>query len=219
MQVADPGDKKTPPKNIKPAAGKSAKNDPPAAAPQQPAKQPMAAPPAKPAAPAAPAAPAKPGAPAAAPPKKEVDPLAKDHWKKGNQLFEAKSYEEAINEYTEALKIDNKYSDAYFNRALTYRVKENYGAAKKDLDVVMELEPKSADAPLLVGDMAEQNNDLIGARFWYEKALANNPDYAEAKNRLEHIDSLIHIDATYGKNTKTKQVELDKYDYTETKIE
>lgn len=147
------------------------------------------------------------------------DPLAKDHWKKGNSLFEEGNYNDALNEYTEAAKVDPKYPDAYFNRALTYRILNNFGAAKKDLDTVMELQPKSHDAPLLIGDMAEANNDLLGARFWYEKALANNPDYSEAKNRLEHIDSLIHIDSTYGKNTKTKQLELEKYDYNETKIQ
>ncbi len=157
---------------------------------------------------------------AAAPqPPAQVDPLAKDHWKKGNSLFEAGNYNDALNEYSEAVKVDPKYADGYFNRALTYRILNNFGAAKKDLDTVMELQPKSADAPLLVGDMAEANNDLLGARFWYEKALANNPDYSEAKNRLEHIDSLIHVDSTYGKNAKTKQVELEKYDYNETKIE
>jgi tetratricopeptide (TPR) repeat protein len=138
----------------------------------------------------------KPVAPAPNP----VDPIAKDHWKKGNALFEEGKFEEALAEFTEAIKVDNKYADGYFNRALTFRIQNNFGAAKKDLDIVMELQPKSADAPLLIGDMAEANNDLLGARFWYEKALANNPDYVEAKNRLEHIDSLIHIDATYGKN-------------------
>jgi transitional endoplasmic reticulum ATPase len=147
------------------------------------------------------------------------DPLAKDHWKKGNSLFEEGNYNDALNEYTEASKVDPKYPDAYFNRALTYRILNNFGSAKKDLDTVMELQPKSHDAPLLIGDMAAANNDLLGARFWYEKALANNPDYSEAKNRLEHIDSLIHIDSTYGKNQKTKGLELEKYDYNETKIQ
>ncbi|MFI5412855.1 MAG: AAA family ATPase, partial [Candidatus Micrarchaeales archaeon] len=144
---------------------------------------------------------------------------AKDHWKKGNALFEEGKYNESLDEYTQAIKVDPKYPDAYFNRALTYRILNNFGSAKKDLDSVMEIQPKSHDAPLLIGDMAEANNDLLGARFWYEKALANNPDYGEAKNRLEHIDSLIHIDSTYGKNTKTKQLELEKYDYNETRIE
>ncbi len=151
--------------------------------------------------------------------KPQVDPLAKDHWKKGNSLFEEGNYNDALAEFTEAIKVDQKYADAYFNRALTYRIMNNFSSAKKDLDKVMELQPKSGDAPLLIGDMAETNNDLLGARFWYEKALANNPDYTEAKNRLEHIDSLIHVDSTYGKNSKTKQLELNKYDYTETRIE
>ena len=153
------------------------------------------------------------------PPKKPVDPVAKEHWRKGNSLFETKNYDGAIAEFTEAINIDNEYADAYFNRALAYRMKEDFSSAKKDLDKVMELEPKSADAPLLVGDIAETNNDLVGARFWYEKALANNPDYTEAKNRLERIDMMMHIDSTYSKDKKTNQLEIEKYDYTETKIE
>ncbi|MGC8648997.1 MAG: AAA family ATPase [Candidatus Micrarchaeia archaeon] len=153
------------------------------------------------------------------PNKKPVDPIAKEHWRKGNSLFETKDYDGAIIEFTEAIKIDNEYADAYFNRALAYRMKEDYSSAKRDLDRVMELEPKSADAPLLVGDIAEANNDLVGARFWYEKSLTNNPDYTEAKNRLEKIDMMMHIDSTYAKNSKTKQLEIEKYDYTESKIE
>ncbi|MCL5434049.1 MAG: AAA family ATPase [Candidatus Marsarchaeota archaeon] len=153
------------------------------------------------------------------PEKKPVDPLAKEHWRKGNTLFESKDYDGAITEFTAAINIDKKYGDAYFNRALTYRMKEEYGLAKKDLDLIMELEPKSADAPLLIGDISEANNDLVGARFWYEKALANNPDYTEAKNRLEKIDMMIHIDSTYTKNKKTNELQVEKFDYTETKIE
>lgn len=147
-----------------------------------------------------------------------VNPVAKEHWKKGNSQFESGNFNEALAEFAESIKVDPKYADAYFNRALTYRILNNFSSAKKDLDTVMELQPKSADAPLLIGDMAESNNDLLGARFWYEKALSNNPDYAEAKNRLEHIDSLIHVDSTYGKSSKTNQLEVKKYDYQETEI-
>jgi SpoVK/Ycf46/Vps4 family AAA+-type ATPase len=190
-----------------PSKGGADKKDPPAPSASTP--------------PASPAKPAAQGqaAAAAATEVKQVDPLAKEQWRKGNSLFEEGNYNEALNAFNEAVKIDAKYADGYFNRALTYRILNNFSAAKKDLEVVMELQPKSADAPLLVGDMAESMNDLLGARFWYEKALANNPDYTEAKNRLEHIDSLIHVDSTYGKNAKTKQVEMEKFDYSETKIE
>ena len=142
---------------------------------------------------------------------KEVDPVAKEHWRKGNSLFEESKFEEAIKEYGEALKIDEKYADAYFNRALTERVINDFAAAKRDLEIVIDLQPESADAPLLIGDMAESNKDYIGARFWYEKSLTNNPDYTEAKNRLERIDSLIHMETELGtKGSRQAEVQKEK---------
>ncbi|MCL5101943.1 MAG: AAA family ATPase [Candidatus Marsarchaeota archaeon] len=126
--------------------------------------------------------------------KKEANPEAKEHWRKGNSLFEASKFSEAIAEFTEAIRIDPEYSDAYFNRALAERISHDYNSAKADLQKVMELEPKSPDAPLLYGDMAEASNDLVGAKYWYEKSLSIDPNYSEAKNRLEHIDSLMHVD-------------------------
>ena len=112
-----------------------------------------------------------------------VDVAAKEHWKKGNSLFEESKFSEAITEYNEAIKIDEKYADAYFNRALTERVTNDFEGAKRDLETVLKLQPKSADAPLLIGDIAETANDLLGAKFWYEKSLSNNPDYTEAKEQ------------------------------------
>ena len=142
--------------------------------------------------------------PAVSQPQPKVSDEAKEHWKKGNSLFETSKFQEAIAEFNEALRIDPKYADAYFNRALTYRIMHDYDAAQKDLDTVIKLQPKSHDAPLLIGDILESKNDFLGARFWYEKSLANNPDYTEAKSRLEHIDSLIHMESgpTYGTGTK-----------------
>ncbi|MGC8647379.1 MAG: AAA family ATPase [Candidatus Micrarchaeia archaeon] len=147
------------------------------------------------------------------PKKPEVNPEAKEHWRRGNQLFEESKFDEALVEYTEALKIDKDYADAYFNRALTERVKGNYDAAKSDLQKVMELQPKTPDAPLLMGDIAESNSDFIGARYWYEKALACDSNYSEAKNRLEHIDALIHFNEE--PSSKSGQVALQKLNETE----
>lgn len=149
-----------------------------------------------------------------------VDIAAKEHWKKGNSLFEESKFSEAITEYNEALKIDEKYADAYFNRALTERVTNDFDGAKRDLETVLKLQPKSADAPLLIGDIAENANDLIAARGWYEKSLANNPDYAEAKNRLEHIDSLIHVDTNViGKAGSQQQMQVKPQEQKEEIVE
>ena len=139
--------------------------------------------------------------------KREVNPQAKEHWMRGNSLFDESKFDEAIKEYGEAIAIDKEYSSAYFNRALNNTIIKSFDAAKKDLQSVMELEPKSADAPLLMGDIAEQQDDLLGARFWYERSLANNPSYTEAKNRLEHIDSLLHVET--GKNGGAAQVQVE----------
>ncbi len=140
--------------------------------------------------------------------KHAVDPKAEEHWVKGNSLFDGGKFEEAIEEYTQAIGVDKEYASAYFNRALNYAILKKADLAKKDLQSVLELEPRSADAPLLLGDIAEQNNDLLSARFWYEKSLSNDPGYAEAKNRLEHIDSLLHVDVKDDEGIS--QVELAK---------
>lgn len=145
-------------------------------------------------------------------PEHVVDVAAKEHWKKGNALFEESKFDEAIMEYNEALKVDPEYADAYFNRALTKRVTNNFDGAKEDLETVLKLQPKSADAPLLIGDIAETANDLLTARYWYEKSLSSNPDYTEAKNRLEHIDALIHVDSDIPGKAGTSQVQVKKED-------
>jgi transitional endoplasmic reticulum ATPase len=138
--------------------------------------------------------------------KPAVNAVAKEHWKKGNSLFEESKFEEAIKEYTEAIRIDKTYADAYFNRALTERVINDFTSARGDLEKVLELQPKSYDAPLLIGDMAETKNDMLGARYWYERALSNNPEYTEAKSRLERIDALIHVDTKVGGGTSVQQM-------------
>ncbi len=152
-------------------------------------------------------------------PEHQVDPEAKEHWKRGNELFEESKFDEALKEYGEAVEVDKEYGDAYFNRALTERILHDYEGARRDLETVIELQPNSSDALLLIGDIAETNNDLLGAKFWYEKSLASNPDYTEAKNRLEHIDSLMHAEkapqqqsqASSSKPNGPKQIEVQQY--------
>jgi AAA+ superfamily predicted ATPase len=153
------------------------------------------------------------GTPEAKPDEHAVPLEAKEQWRRGNALFEQSKYEDAVKAFTEAVAIDNKYPDAYFNRALTYRILNDFASAKKDLQMVMELQPKSADAPLLMGDIAEGNEDLIGARFWFEKALSLKPDYGDAKMRLEALDKRMRGGGpSYGTGAggKSTQLEMQK---------
>ncbi|MEM3827058.1 MAG: AAA family ATPase [Candidatus Micrarchaeaceae archaeon] len=124
---------------------------------------------------------------------KTEEDLAKEHWRSGNAFFQEGKFQEAKEEYTSAIKIKEDYADAYFNRALTERVLNEFMEAMRDLEKVMELQPNSHDAPFIMGDIAESRNDIIGARYWYEKSLANNPDFSEAKKKLEEIDMKMHM--------------------------
>jgi AAA+ superfamily predicted ATPase len=123
---------------------------------------------------------------------------AKEHWKSGNSLFQEGKYADAIKEYEEAIKIKRDYADAYFNKALAERVMDNIFEAREDLEKVIELQPNSHDAPYIMGDIAEGRGDIIGARYWYERSLSNNPKFEDAKKKLEEIDMKLHSGSVGG---------------------
>ncbi len=116
---------------------------------------------------------------------------AKARWHTGNVLFEQGKLDDALHEFSAAIKLDPKYADAYFNRALTQRMLHNDDEVIRDLNKVLELQPTSPDAAVLMGDVEEAKGDLENARQWYEKALKYYPFYAEAKNRLAKVQKLL----------------------------
>jgi SpoVK/Ycf46/Vps4 family AAA+-type ATPase len=132
---------------------------------------------------------------------------AKEHWKNGNARFQEGNYGEAIKEYEEAIKLKKDYADAYFNKALTEYASDNVFDAREDLEKVMEIQPNSHDAPFVMGDIAEKRGDRIGARYWYERSLANNPRFEEAKKKLEDIDSRLHED---GRRTSSASSKIEQ---------
>ena len=115
-------------------------------------------------------------------------PAAKETYKKAGTFFENNQFEEAIEQYSKAIKQDPKYASAYFNRALAYAILNKYENALRDAEMVLDLEPDSHDAPYIMGIIAEYQKDFQGAKEWYEKALARKPDYEQAKARLEALE-------------------------------
>ncbi|MGC8676178.1 MAG: AAA family ATPase [Candidatus Micrarchaeia archaeon] len=115
------------------------------------------------------------------------NPQAKELYTRAGQLFEENKFEEAIDLYSQAIKLDPVYSSAYFNRALSYALINRYDNAKLDAEKVMELEPDSYDAPYVMGLVEEYDGNYDKAREWFEKALKINPDYQPAKARLQQI--------------------------------
>ena len=122
------------------------------------AQQPPAAPPAQPAAPAAPtqqtqpapvAAPAQ-SAPATSEPSLEV----RSHIKQGfayistaknarDANIRQENIENAINEFSLAIKKDPSYADVYSNRAVAYMQQKKFNKAQEDLKQAKELRPRT----------------------------------------------------------------------------
>jgi tetratricopeptide (TPR) repeat protein len=69
-----------------------------------------------------------------------------EHFEHGNNLFSEEHYEQAIIEYTNAIKLDPKFAGAYYNRGVTYGKKEQYELAIADYSEAIKVYPKHADA-------------------------------------------------------------------------
>ncbi len=116
-----------------------------------------------------------------------ANPKAKELYKKAGALFEENKFDEAIEAYGQAIGEDPTYASAYFNRALAYAILEKYEDATRDAEKVLDIEPESYDAPYVMGIIAEYQKDFDGAKEWYERALARNPKYEQARSRLEQL--------------------------------
>ncbi len=104
-----------------------------------------------------------------------------------SKLFGENKFEEAIKLYSQAIEVKPDFTSAYFNRALAYAILNKYDEATRDANKVISLEPNSCDAPYVMGIISEYKQDYAGAAQWYEKSLASNPNYEQARERLKHI--------------------------------
>jgi tetratricopeptide (TPR) repeat protein len=102
------------------------------------------------------------------------------HFGRGNDLFSEEHYEQAIIEYTNAIKLDPKLAGAYYNRGVTYSKKEQYELAIADYSKAMKVYPKYVDAyysrGLIYGKKGQYNLAITD----FSKAIKLNPQYADA---------------------------------------
>ncbi|MEM0200826.1 MAG: AAA family ATPase [Candidatus Micrarchaeaceae archaeon] len=122
-------------------------------------------------------------------PKKEGTRIkaAKDFYDEAGKAFENNDFEKSIVLYTKAIDADPNYASAYFNRALSYAIINKYKEATRDAEKVLALEPESYDAPYVMGIISEYQQDYSGAKEWYELSLKRNPNYQQAKARLDQL--------------------------------
>jgi len=124
--------------------------------------------------------PVQPSSPNPSPPV-TVQLSAKDHFDKGKIFFDRDDDNTAILEFTEAIRLDPNYSDAYAYRARAYNGKEDYDRALADGNTALRLNPNNAIA------YYGRGNTYYYGKSDYDRAIADlaqairlNPNYALA---------------------------------------
>ncbi len=97
-----------------------------------------------------------------------------------------KKYDEAMLDYTKALSIDDKMTDAYYNRAKIILSRKdienpNIQNAINDLEKALELDNKFVDALFAMAAAYKKLGDYHKALSYLEKLLEIEPDAVHAK--------------------------------------
>jgi len=129
--------------------------------------------------------------------KKLLAKRAKRYFELGGKLFNDDKYNDAIDSYTKAIKLDPTYSSAYFNRSLCFAQKREYEKASRDLLMVMKFEPNSFDAPYVMGLISERKEDFETALKWYDESIKKNPNYSRAIEVRGKLREKIFIEKFY----------------------
>ncbi|BDA49920.1 Hsp70-Hsp90 organizing protein 1 [Coccomyxa sp. Obi] len=112
--------------------------------------------------------------------------MASDAFKaKGNAAFAAGKHEEAIEHFTEGIKVDPSNHVLYSNRSASLASLKRYDEALKDAKKVVELKPDWPKGYSRVGAAAHGANDFDAAIAAYEKGLELDPSNEQFKEGLE----------------------------------
>ena len=110
---------------------------------------------------------------------------------RGAAYHSLEEYDEAMLDYTKAISIDEKFTDAYYNRAkiiLSRKDIQNPDIKKaiSDLDKALELDPKFADALYAMAAAYKKLEDYHKTLEYIERLLQISPDhvYARALKKL-----------------------------------
>ncbi len=90
--------------------------------------------------------------------------------------------EDAINTYSQAIKIKSDFADAYCNRGIVHAKKGDHDQAIRDYNQAIELNPDFAEAYYNRGISCEKQDNHNQAIQDYSKAIELKPSYTEAYN-------------------------------------
>ncbi len=125
----------------------------------------------------------------------------------GNDFYHQSKYQEAINFYNEAIKLNPNDADAYNGRGATYVNLKNYKQAIVDYNKAIKLNPKYArlyyNRGIVYSDLKQYDKAIAD----YSKAIKLNPYYYWAyNNRGITYNALQQYDKAISDYTKAIQI-------------
>lgn len=119
-----------------------------------------------------------------------IDPVKSAEAKeRGNELFKAGKFAEAIAEYTEAINRNPADGKLYSNRAASLTKLADFATALKDCDECIKLEPTFARAYVRKGNALYGLQKAKEAKEAFQKALELEPTNQEAKNGIAKMNT------------------------------
>jgi tetratricopeptide (TPR) repeat protein len=102
--------------------------------------------------------------------------------------LQAKSqHAKAVTAFGQAIALKNNNADYYYGRCVSYSWLGNFGSAINDCEAATRLRPGSADLLGTLGRLYEDGGQKQRAIETYKRALAINPNQAEARDGLKHL--------------------------------
>jgi Tfp pilus assembly protein PilF len=118
---------------------------------------------------------------------------SKAHFDSGNAHYKKMAYDEAIEDYTVAIKLKpdestylNSRGNAYYSRGVKYSDKKDYDLAITDYTTAIKLKPDNSVYLYNRGNAYYNKEDYDLAIADFEAALRINPDYANAKRDIKN---------------------------------
>jgi Flp pilus assembly protein TadD len=107
---------------------------------------------------------------------------AEAFFNRGDNLYDEKQYDQAIDAFTQAIRLKPDYPDAYNERGMAYDEKGEYDLAIQDYTQAVKLNPNYAEAYYNRGISYANKGDYNQAVQDYTHALKLNPNDADVYN-------------------------------------
>ncbi|XP_040404546.1 sperm-associated antigen 1 isoform X2 [Cygnus olor] len=123
----------------------------------------------------------------------------------GNDFVKNGKYEEAVNKYSECMKLNDKECTIYTNRALCYLKLYKYEEAKQDCDHVLQIEDSNIKAFYRRALAYKGLQNYQASVDDLNKVLLIDPNVLEAKNELEQVTQLLNLGSSAVTGSLQKQ--------------